>query len=373
MTKPRLLQLCLSSSWGGLEMAAFELAQSYTARGIFLRTVCPSGSRLEEKLTTEKLPLLALRSRKYFDPSCILSLRKTFAEDETTTVILQQLKDIWHARPALIGYKNIRLTGFAHIFLSVTKNDLLHAWLYRRMNSLICLTDIQKDNFAKCLPLSRERIEVIPNGVDTQRFRPELRSDEVRRSLGATGDEPLIGVIGRLDELKGQVETVEAAAVLKNEGLRFKIALIGEDTLNQQGTRKKLETLIRVHQLEDCVLLAGFRKDIPAIVASLDILAMPSWAETFGRVLIEAMACRVPLVATAAGGVPDIVTDGVDGLLAPPRNSRALATAFRRLLTDAAFARRTAEAGYKKAQTVYDLVHVQARIDSVLLVGDSNP
>ena len=365
------MQVCLSRSWGGLEMAAFELAQDLNNRGHFVLTVCPRGSRIEEKLREHRLPCEAVDSKKYFSPATTLQIRHLIQSIGIKTVVLHQLPDIWIVQPALLGLSEVRLLGFAHMFLSHSKQDLAHKFLYSRMTSIICLTRTQKENFLKNLPVKEEQIVIIPNGVDTAKFAPSNRSEDVRKSLGG-GDELLVGVIGRLDKLKGQVETVEAARILKDRGAKFKIVLIGEDTVNTGGTRSQLEKMIRDYDLNNHVVLAGFRSDIPAVVASLDVLAMPSWAETFGRVLIEAMASRTPVIATSAGGVADIVENNVDGLLIPPQDPQSLAFAIEKFIYNADLRESFGNKGELKAKTIYDSRFVQKQIDQILLFGDAN-
>ncbi len=366
--QPRLLQVCLSRSWGGLEMVAFELARDMDSRGIDIVTACPADSRLGERLREVGLPVIDIDARKYFDPGAVVKLRRALRERGITNVVLQQLRDIWHMRPALMGFNDVRLSGFAHIFLSVRKRSAGHAFLYHRLDDLICLTEIQRRNFAEHLPVPLEKIQVVPNSVDMQRFSPDKRSDATRASLGAkAANEVLIGVLGRLDQAKGQLETVEAAKRLAGAGLPFRIALVGEETLNLKGTKALLEE--KIHQLDvgPWVNLTGYRSDIPEIVASLDILAMPSWAETFGRVLLEAMASKTVVVATRAGGVPDIVSDGVDGLLVEPRDGRSLAEALINLVRNPGLRARLSEAGYRKARESYDLHRVRSQRDAILL------
>ncbi len=357
-------------------MAAFETAQGYAQKNISIRTICPPDSPLAQRLKDARLPLVEIKARKYFDPFCVSRLRSLIKMDSITTVVLHQLADIWHARPALLGLKQVRLVGFAHIFLSVTKHDLAHQWLYRRMDALICLTKTQKENFAHALTIPLERIAVIPNGVDFKVFSPQKRSDETRQSLGVNADQILIGVIGRLDQMKGQMEMVEAAQILrdqltteltKNETLPFRIVLIGEDTVNLQGTRAKLEARIRELQLENIVCLPGFRRDIPEVIASLDILAMPSYAETFGRVLIEAMASHTPVVASASGGVPDIIEDGVNGLLVAPRNAKSLAEALLRYISSSELRNQIQQNAWATVQSKYNIDDIRTQTNEILI------
>ncbi len=346
-------------------MAAHELARDYTKRGHTVTSVVPKGSRLAGILQNDSLPVIEVESQKYFSPSTSIAIRKAVRASRAKTVVMHQLPDIWLVVPALVGLQ-VRLIGFAHMFLSHSKKDLLHSALYKRVEKIICLTNVQKKNFLKVLPINELQIAVVPNGVDTKKFSASNRSEIVRKSLGAS-DEILIGVVGRLDKLKGQIELVEAARILKQKDLRFKIAIIGEETANEGGVRSALVKKIEQNQLQNIVRLAGFRLEIPEIIASLDILVMPSWAETFGRVVIEAMASGTPVIATNAGGVPDIITDGSDGLLVPPQDPEALAKAIDTLLLNPQMRETFRGNGLKKAREIYDIHLVQKKLDELIL------
>jgi glycosyltransferase involved in cell wall biosynthesis len=365
-----LMQVCLSRAWGGLEMAAHELARDYTKRGHVVTSVVPHASRLAGILKNDSLPVIEVESQKYFSPSTSRAIRRAVRSTGAKTVLMHQLPDIWLVVPALLGL-HVRLLGFAHMFLSHSKKDLLHSALYKRVEKIICLTRVQKKNFLEILPIKEEQIAIVPNGVDTRKFSPSNRSDIVRKGLGAS-EELLIGVIGRLDKLKGQLELVEAARILKQKDLKFKIAIVGEETANEGGIRSALVKKIEQNQLQNFVRLAGFRLEIPEIVASLDILIMPSWAETFGRVVIEAMASGTPVIATNAGGVPDIITDGSDGLLVPPQNPEAIAKAIETLLLNPQMRETFRINGLKKAREVYDIKLVQNQLDELILRDTNN-
>lgn len=362
----RILQICLSRSWGGLEMAAFELARDMRARGFEITTACPKNSRLGEQILASNLPHVDIDARKYLDLRAVFRIRRAFREKAISNVVLHQLRDIWHVTPALLGFPRIRLSGFAHIFLSVSKNTHGHRWLYSRLDDLICLTDSQRQNFATHLPIRAEKIHVVPNPIDMTIYTPQRRNDALRSTLGADPSDILIGVIGRLDPAKGQMETVEATKQLIDSGIAVKVVLVGEETLNLKGAKAQLTQRIQELNLQDVVQLTGFRSDTADIVASLDILAMPSWAETFGRVLLEAMASQVAVIATNAGGVPDIIENEVDGLLVPPRDVSALATALRRLATDHVQRAALSQRGFQKAKRQYELTLVRAQLDRIL-------
>ncbi|MBX3177697.1 MAG: glycosyltransferase family 4 protein [Candidatus Hydrogenedentes bacterium] len=169
----------------------------------------------------------------------------------------------------------------------------------------------------------REQFRVVFSGIDPAPFEDALaRRAETRASLGVSGDQVLVGGVGRLAPVKGFAYFVEMARALATElpGVRFVLAGDGEESARLQA------------QAGGVVRLLGMRGDIPAIMAALDILVVPSLNEGMGRVILEAGAAGVPVVASRTGGIPDIVDDGVTGVLVAPRSAGELATAVRGLV-----------------------------------------
>lgn len=318
--------------------------------------VTVENSILAKKFAEKNLPFIALKMKKSFNWKSIKELRKTIKENNIELIVVQQLRDLIGLRLALWGMDQVKVIGFSHTFVGYSKKDLLHSWAYRKVSVLISLTELQKENLLAHLPVESQQLRVIPNAVNTEWITPAKRSEELRKELsGNISDAVLIGLVGRLDKGKGQTVLLESALLLKQKGLtNFKIILVGEETRHEPGTLQKLKSYVAANQLENNVIFTGFRSDIPEINASLDIIVMASDAETFGRVVIEGMAAGVPVVATGAGGVPDIIDDGKNGLLFPPRNPQALADALEKLIKDKTLRSIMGSAGRAKAQVVYD-------------------
>ncbi len=182
---------------------------------------------------------------------------------------------------------------------------------------------------------ARDRVTVIPDAVDTERFQPQVALDEVRRALGAGPEQVLVGTVGRIHTWKGQEILVAAADLLRERCPQARFAIVGDIVPGQPEPRQALEAAIAEHGLADRVRLAGYRADTPAVMAALNILVLPSTSpEPFGLVVLEAMASGKPVVATAHGGPLEIITDGESGMLVPPRDPAPLAAAIERLAGD---------------------------------------
>ncbi|WP_294189989.1 glycosyltransferase family 1 protein [uncultured Sphingomonas sp.] len=183
-------------------------------------------------------------------------------------------------------------------------------------------------------------ISLWPRGVNHQRFSPERRSLEWRRSLGIADDEVAIGFLGRLVLEKGLGVFADVIAALRERGVRHRVIVVGEGPAREWFAGRAPEAAF-----------AGFQSgdDLGRAVASMDILFNPSVTETWGQVTSEAMAAGVPVVAARATGAVDLVQDGVTGFLVTPQQIDGYAEAIARLIRDPDLRARAGAASYARA------------------------
>jgi glycosyltransferase involved in cell wall biosynthesis/protein-tyrosine-phosphatase len=168
----------------------------------------------------------------------------------------------------------------------------------------------------------RSIVRHIHNGVNLQKVRPSHGRAQLRRALGVGPDALLIGTAGRLSPVKAQDDLIRAAKLLDAQVPGVRVLMAGDGPL-----RGQLEALAAQLGISRQVLFAGARDDIYDLIAAMDIFVLPSLSEGVPMALLEAMALGTPVVATAVGGVPEMVTNRATGLLVPPRDERALADA----------------------------------------------
>lgn len=214
---------------------------------------------------------------------------------------------------------------------------------------------------------------VVPSAVELDDYSQEYDGELVRQEFGWPPTERLVGVVGRLDWWKGHEYFVEAIAeaVRRIPNLRGMIVGAPVDTPENRDYHAKLRSLANSLDLEEVILFTGFRSDVPRLMAAMDVVVLSSSTpEPFGRVVIEGMAAGKPVVATAAGGVLDIIEDGVSGLLVPPQDSHAMATAIIGLLSNSEEARRIGLAARRRVEEKFTLEHhvrvMRGVFDSVL-------
>jgi glycosyltransferase involved in cell wall biosynthesis len=196
------------------------------------------------------------------------------------------------------------------------------------------------------------RTRVVYNGIDLAQF--DARSQAPVAAAGE-GEGPLIGTISHLIPWKGQDVFLYAAAQLLRRHPDARFLIVGDPIFQFRQERERLEGIVRFLGIGDRVSFAGHREDVPAVLASLDIFALPSLYEPFGRVLIEAMAASCPIVASRAGGVPEIILDGETGVLVTPGDPQALSDALCAMLENPEMAKRLALAARARVSASFSL------------------
>ncbi len=219
-------------------------------------------------------------------------------------------------------------------------------WLAAFMTTaIICVSAHDRDLALKYKVAPRHKLVLIHNGVDPAPLL-EAKGEKIRREFGL-GKMPVLVMVGRLTPAKDPLTLLEACRLLDTE---FKLLVVGDGEL-----RVKAEDFVARNNLSDKVIFTGERNDIPEILAASDILLLDSRWEGLPLIIIEAAMAGLPVITSGVGGIPEIVEDGVTGLIIPPRNPQALADAIRKLLSDAALRRRFGSAARKKALREFTL------------------
>lgn len=190
-----------------------------------------------------------------------------------------------------------------------------------------------------------ERIRILHNSVGPADHVPPAEVAAFRRRFGILADDVVILTIGRFSKEKGHADLIEALHLLPATSPRWKAILVGDGP-----ERANLERLVARFNLSDRVLFAGMHRDVRPFYAMADIFALASHSEGSSNVLLEAMAARVPIVATSVGGTPEILADGDTALLSPGADPQAFAQALQRLLGDQALQQRLAECASRDVQ-----------------------
>jgi glycosyltransferase involved in cell wall biosynthesis len=222
-------------------------------------------------------------------------------------------------------------------------------------------TNLEKEDMLKYRICPGAKIEVVPSGIDFSEFEnKESDAARVRALFNIGHEEPVVGMVGRLESIKGAGYFIDAARIVLKSLPHTKFLIVGEGGLHE-SLKQQIDRL----KVKDNVILAGWRDDIPAVMSALDILVLTSLNEAVGRVILEAAACGKPSVATAVGGIPDIIKDKETGILIPPMDPVATASAIIGLLKDAPRRLAMGRAAMEWARKNFDSSRMVSKIDSI--------
>jgi glycosyltransferase involved in cell wall biosynthesis len=196
------------------------------------------------------------------------------------------------------------------------------------------------------------KVFLIPNGVEIKVFTEANQSlvEALAQEWKIRSHTPVIGTLARLHEQKGHSYLLDAVAQLRREIPDVKALVVGDGEL-----RPSLEQRTQALRLSDSVIFTGTRRDVPEILALLDVFVLPSLWEGLPIALLEAMAAGLPVVATRVGGVPEVVVDGETGLLVPPRDPDALSEAILTLLQDPDLRQKMGQAGQERVREYFSV------------------
>ncbi len=328
----KILMLANHLNYGGITAYCHNLARALNGKGEVEIVVASRGGDLESELVSAgirhvRLPLTT---------KCEVS-PKVFRSFFQLLPIVEELGiDLFHANTrvtqvlaALLSKKTGRpyLSTCHGYFKPRFSRRLFPCWGQK----VIAISDQVREHLLGDFHLDPQRIELIYNGVDLEKFKPippeAVRAEKGR--LGLDADKKTVGHIGRLSSVKGQKFFVLAAAEVAAKRKDIQFLIIGD---GEEG--EHLKRLIREKGLEDAVFIRPSMPQTAVALSLMDVFCMPSLQEGLGISILEAQAQGVPVVASRVGGIPSIVEDGKTGLLCEPKDPVVLAAALLKILND---------------------------------------
>jgi glycosyltransferase involved in cell wall biosynthesis len=310
-------------------------------------------SRIEDYASSLGIPFEPVTIRvDYVDlaAACRLGkLMKTHASDVCVVAASRHLSIALLARR--LFRPDLAVVYYQQLHASRKKKDPFHNWIYRNLDGAVVITKRLKESLIERTVMSAEKIEVIPYGVDVGAFDPAKNNKgEDRRKFNLPEEGLLLGLVGRIEEAKGQAVAIEAFA---KAGIPDSMLVIcGAE--QQRGYLDRLREQARELRIEQSIRFLPFTTEIPSLMNAFDLSLLPSRGETFGLVVIEAMAAGIPVIGTDAEGVPEIIDHQRNGILVPPGDSDALAGSMRLLAEDSGLRERLGRQARQDVTERYD-------------------
>jgi glycosyltransferase involved in cell wall biosynthesis len=353
----RLVHLTSSTFFGGPERQMLGLAEAMAGR---IETAFISFS--EKGRSRHFLDTVRARGFDAYTPAADFPHLRA-AVRETTALLGELACDVLlcHGYKAnLLGRIAARRTGIPAIAVArgwtgESRRVRTYEWLDRRhlrfMDHVVCVSDGQAERVRRWCRVPATRISVIRNSARLAALEtadPDARERLHRLFAGDAEVTRVVLAAGRLSPEKGFGVLVESAAAICRENPGAGIAIFGEGGL-RQGLERRVEEL----GLSGRVVLPGFRDDLDFLIGAADVVVLPSFTEGLPNVALEAGAAAVPVVATAVGGTPEVVADGVTGFLVPPGDAAAIAERVSTLLGDRERATRMGVAGRDRMRRLF--------------------
>jgi len=368
-TPQRPLRVALvtdANVFAGTERHMLDLARGLRDAGQVPILASPRVSVLADRARQESIEHLAIEKGGFIDWAAIRILRRQL---RAGTI------DLIHAhngRTALSAALAVKLEGrggyvLTQHFLEPSRatrrglkgllSNAIHRWISLGAGHIVAISDASRRGIEARGEAKGGNVTTVPNGIPVPDTASLPLPARVRASFGIASDQPLIVCAARLEREKDVATLIAAMPAVLAAAPGALCVVAGEGS-----QREELAARIRSLGISSSVHLAGFREDVLSLIQAADLFVLPSLAEPFGLVLVEAMALGKPVVAIDAGGPREIVENGRTGLLAPPADPAALASAISRLLREPALRQSMGAMGRERFEKHYTLPRMTAGI-----------
>ena len=350
--------------FAGTERHILDLACGLRSTNVAVSISSPRVSVLANRAREEKIEHIPIEKGGFLDWAAIGILREKLRTGEINLIHAH------NGRTAFSAALAVKLEGrggyvLTQHFLMPSRagrrglkgalSNAIHRWISRNAGHLIAISDATRRRIEERGESEKGNVTTVPNGISAPDPRRLVEPAAVRSGLGIDRAQPLIVCAARLEVEKDIESLIAALPAVLAVAPEATCVIAGEGTL-----RTKLAAQISALGIGESVRLAGFLEDALSLINAADILVLPSLAEPFGLVLIEAMSMGKPVIATNAGGPREIVKDGITGLLVPPADPVALGEAIVSLIIDEPWRIAMGDQGRRRFREKYTVAQMTA-------------
>ena len=363
----RVVYLNSSADIGGGEKWMLALASGLDRRRYASTFVVAHEGRFADEIRRRGFPVTIVDTRRLVSPGALAVLVRHFRRTRPHLVHTAGARASFYGRLAARAARVPAVVSSVHTSIADYEVAPWRRALYlvldrlsaRGAGRIIATSEAVAASLVTHHRVPAAKIVTIPNRPDPAELSPTRAREETRGALGGTPDRSLIGVVARLTDQKGVGDFISALALLRGRD-QWRAVVVGDGPL-----RAGLEEQAREAGVTERCRFAGVRTDLGDVLGALDLLVVPSWSEGLPYLVLEAMLAATPIIATAVGGIPEVIVDGIHGALVPPRAPARLAEAITRALDDSARARGLADAARRHAQASLSIERMLADVDEV--------
>lgn len=359
--KLKIVHTEASEGWGGQEIRVMVELREMAKRGHRTIIIAPPESNIFRRgldFQIETWPLSMRRSDFFHNLKWLSSF---FRSEKIDVVNTHSSRDSWLAGFAARKAKVPLIIKTRHISARVSRGWLTRLVYQHLHDYIITTSDGIAEDMVQFNGFNPDRISAIPTGVDLKRFSLASSKSDLRAELGLPEDARLVGMVSVLRSWKGHPDFLRAAKEVKKRMPNTYFLIVGEGP-----RRDPIEEDLLEMGLEDFIFLIGHRDEIPQILQDLDVFVLPSYAnEGVPQALLQALAMERPVVATAVGGIPEVIKSEEHGILSEPQNPKALAASIMEMLESPARAIKMAQAGRQRIIEHYSLQNMVDRLEAI--------
>ncbi len=359
VTYSKIAFLLTTNGWGGLEMNTLKLAKLLKQKGHTLILLTTRNATMFKHGTGVFSEIQIIeKNRKYFDFAAARKINKALKEQNINTLLVFDNHDLdMVALTKWLFFKDLKVIYQQHMQIGINKRDFIHSYRFKAINCWISPLQHLKDEVTVRTTYPASQIEVIPLGVYLPKFTVRsYTKEEALAKLDMVSRKPLLGIIGRISEKKGQLFLVETLELLKQKGYEVELLIFGSATVNDADSQAYFQKLVKTIENKGMknVHLVPYSADVALFYQVIDVFVLASHSETYGMVTIEAMLSKVPIIATKSGGTAEILGHGKMGLLYMYEDKEACCEKIIEVLEHPNDARQRAELAFQDAVNRYD-------------------
>ncbi|MBI5562253.1 MAG: glycosyltransferase family 4 protein [Deltaproteobacteria bacterium] len=343
-----------SLGWGGQENRTLHECLGLKRLGARPIILCKPGSKLRKRATDAGIEVVLHEMRSNRDVSAVRFIMRLVKAEAVDCVCTHSGDDsLLGAIAGRLSSRRPVVVRTRHLALPITSRIT-----YSRLpHRVVTVSEFVRKYLVEDKGIDAGRVVCVPTGVDLKRFDPDSTQNTLRDELGVGRDTLVVGVVAILRRKKGHHVLLDAMPRIIEAVPDCVFVFAGDG-----AQKENIEARIRELGVGERVRLLGLRPDVPTVLKGIDLFVLPTLQEALGTSILEASAMKKAVVASAVGGVPEVVREGATGLLVPPEDPAALADAITKLLLDRDALRRMGEAGRAMVEAEYSTDKMAERL-----------
>jgi len=342
----RLLQITASDVWRGHEQKIIYLYEAFQDKNYVedQYIVCANNTPIHEVATSKNMQVIGFDYKSEYDFGFAKRLAQIVKEKNIDVVFIHNSKSHTLAVLSHLFYKLPAPLVLCRTLIRRVDSNMLRKWKYnyKGIKKIICVSQPVVD-VLKFAVKDHSRMCVVGSVTDVNKFTKKEKNGMLHKEYDIPSDLKIIGNVAAFSDFKDHYTWVDTVEILVERGnIKAKYLLIGEGELEED-----IKKYVDSKNLNDHIIFSGFRKDIPEVLPEFDLFMFTSNNEPTGGVLLESYACKVPIVAAKAGGIPEVIVENETGLLAEVGNPTDFADKVEQLINDVDLQKKFTSNGYQ--------------------------